>query len=240
MQNAQLRRQTVPQQAQQAPRPQAEATTRPQQWLKASPRPQQWLLIGVPGCRLTGLKRSKRSKPSKSPPSSAHSRMQNAQLRRQKVPQQAQQAPRRSKRSKPSKSPPSFAGKRYPNKPNTRHSRLKRSKRSKPSTCPPSSAGKRVGGTRALAHSIFSRYPESRMHVYGLVRNIIATTSNKSELAREHALAALAASVVRSEATPKAPGRDKKTSTPMKKLLCFANFATVQFAVFFETNPDSF
>ena len=154
MQNAQLRRQTVPQQAQQAPRPQAKATTRPQQWLKASPRPQQWLLIGVPGCRLTGLKRSKRSKPSKSPPSSAHSRMQNAQLRRQKVPQQAQQAPRRSKRSKPSKSPPSSAGKRYPNKPNTRHSRLKRSKRSKPSTCPPSSAGKRVGGTRALAHSI--------------------------------------------------------------------------------------
>ena len=155
MQNAQLRRQTVPQQAQQAPRPQAKATTRPQQWLKASPRPQQWLLIGVPGCRLTGLKRSKRSKPSKSPPSSAHSRMQNAQLRRQKVPQQAQQAPRRSKRSKPSKRPPSSAGKRYPNKPNTRHSRLKRSKRSKPSTCPPSSAGKRVGGTRALAHSIY-------------------------------------------------------------------------------------
>ena len=140
MQNAQLRRQTVPQQAQQAPRPQAEATTRPQQWLKASPRPQQWLLIGVPGCRLTGLKRSK---PSKRPPSSAHPRMQNAQLRRQKVPQQAQQAPRRSKRSKPSKSPPSSAGKRYPNKPNTRHSRLKRSKRSKPSTSPPSSAGKR-------------------------------------------------------------------------------------------------
>ena len=121
MQNAQLRRQTVPQQAQQAPRPQAKATTRPQQWLKASPRPQQWLLIGVPGCRLTGLKRSK---PSKRPPSSAHSRMQNAQLRRQKVPQQAPQAPRRSKRSKPSKRPPSSAGKRYPNKPNTRHSRL--------------------------------------------------------------------------------------------------------------------
>ena len=39
MHNAQLRRQTVPQQAQQAPRPQAKATTRPQQWLKASPRP---------------------------------------------------------------------------------------------------------------------------------------------------------------------------------------------------------
>ena len=126
MQNALLRRQTVPQQAQQAPRPQAKATTRPQQWLKGTPRPQQWLLIGVQGCRLTGLKRSKRSKPSKSPPSSAHSRMQNAQLRRQKVPQQAQQAPRRSKRSKPSKSRPSSAGKRYPNKPNTRHSRMQK------------------------------------------------------------------------------------------------------------------
>ena len=46
----------IPQQAQQAPRPQAKATTRPQQWLKASPRPQQWLLIGVQGCRLTGFK----------------------------------------------------------------------------------------------------------------------------------------------------------------------------------------
>ena len=50
--------------------------------------------IGVQGCHLAGLKRSKRSKPSTSPPSSAgkrypnkpntrHSRMQNAQLRRQ-------------------------------------------------------------------------------------------------------------------------------------------------------------
>ena len=63
-----------------------------------------------------------------------------------------------------------------------------------------------------------------------IVRNIIATTSNKSEIAREHALAAPAASVVCSQATPKAPGRDKKTSTPMKKLLCFA---TVQSAVLF-------
>ena len=46
MQNAELRRQTVPQQAQQAPRPQAKATTR----------------IGVPGCRLTGFKPLKRLK----------------------------------------------------------------------------------------------------------------------------------------------------------------------------------
>ena len=44
---AQLRREKVPQQAQHAPRPQAKATTRPQQWLKGTPRPQQWLLIGV-------------------------------------------------------------------------------------------------------------------------------------------------------------------------------------------------
>ena len=46
---AQLRREKVPQQAQHAPRPQAKATTRPQQWLKGTPRPQQWLLQG---CRL--------------------------------------------------------------------------------------------------------------------------------------------------------------------------------------------
>ena len=35
---------------------QANAITRPQQWLKASPRPQQWLVLGVQGCRLTGFK----------------------------------------------------------------------------------------------------------------------------------------------------------------------------------------
>ena len=67
--SAQLRRQQVPQQAQHAPRPQATATTRPQQWLKGTPRRQQWLLIGVQVCRLPGLKPSK---PSKSPPSSAN------------------------------------------------------------------------------------------------------------------------------------------------------------------------
>ena len=80
-----LRRQKVPQQAQHAPLPHAQATTRPQQWLKGTPRPQQWLLIGVQGCRLPGLKRSK-----------------------------------------PSKRPPSSAGKRYHNKPNTRHSRTQK------------------------------------------------------------------------------------------------------------------
>ena len=60
--SAQLRREKVPQQAQHAPLPHAQATTRPQQWLKGTPRPQQWLLIGVQGCRLPGLKPSKRSK----------------------------------------------------------------------------------------------------------------------------------------------------------------------------------
>ena len=38
--SAQLRRQKVPQQAQRAPRPQAKATTRPQQWRKGTPPPQ--------------------------------------------------------------------------------------------------------------------------------------------------------------------------------------------------------
>ena len=81
--SAQLRKEKVPQQAQHAPLPHAKATTRPQQWLKGTPRPQQWLLIGVQGCRLPGLKPSKRSK-----------RFQkSAQLRREKVPQQAQHAP---------------------------------------------------------------------------------------------------------------------------------------------------
>ena len=60
--SAQLRREKVPQQAQHAPLPHAKATTRPQQWLKGTPRPQQWLLIGV--------KPSKPSNSSKSPPNS--------------------------------------------------------------------------------------------------------------------------------------------------------------------------
>ena len=92
---AQLRREKVPQQAQHAPRPQAEATTRPQQWLngtprpqqwlKGTPRPQQWLLIGAQGCRLPGLK------PSKSPLRSAGKRYPNKpnarHYRTQKPPQ---------------------------------------------------------------------------------------------------------------------------------------------------------
>ena len=72
--SAQLRRDKVPQQAQHAPLPHAQATTRPQQWLKGTPRPQQWLLICVQVCRLPGLKRSQ---PSTSPPSSAGTRCPN-------------------------------------------------------------------------------------------------------------------------------------------------------------------
>ena len=169
--SAQLRREKVPQQAQHAPRPQAKATTRPQQWLKGTPRPQQWLLIGVQGCRLPGLKPSKPSPTAAAMASYRRFRLpfarpqtlqilqKSAQLRRQKVPQQAQHAPRPQakattrpqqwlkgtprpqqwlligvqgcrlpglKPSKPSKSPPSSAGKRYPNKPNTRHSRTQK------------------------------------------------------------------------------------------------------------------
>ena len=45
----QLRRQKVPQQAQQAPRPHAKATTRPQQWLKGTPRPQQLIINKLSG-----------------------------------------------------------------------------------------------------------------------------------------------------------------------------------------------
>ena len=95
--------------------------------------------IGVQGCHLPGLKGSKRSTPSTSPPSSAgkrypnkpntrHSRMQNAQLRRQAsvIGVQGCHLPglKGSKRSTPSTSPPSSAGKRYPNKATTRHSRM--------------------------------------------------------------------------------------------------------------------
>ena len=142
--SAQLRRQKVPQQAQHAPRPQAKATTtpqaqehpqakattRPQQWLKGTPRPQQWLLIGVSGCRLPGLKPSKPSKSSKSPPNSAGKRYPNKlntrHARRQKPPQghRLKSTPRPQqwlligvqgcrlpglKPSKPSKGPPSSA-----------------------------------------------------------------------------------------------------------------------------------
>ena len=135
--SAQLGREKVPQQAHHAPRPQAKATTRPQQWLKGTPRPQQWLLIGVQGCRLPGLKPSK---PSKSPPSSAGTRYPNKpphaprpQAKATTRPQQwLKGTPRPQqwlligvqgcrlpglKPSKRSKSPPSSAGKGTPTSP---------------------------------------------------------------------------------------------------------------------------
>ena len=127
--SAQLRREKVPQQAQHAPLPHAQATTRPQQWLKGTPRPQQWLLIGVQGCRLPGFKPSKRSK---SPPSSHAPRPQATATTR---PQQWLKGTPRPQHwlligvqvcRLPSKSPPSSAGKRYSNNPNTRHSRTQK------------------------------------------------------------------------------------------------------------------
>ena len=81
--SGQLRTEKVPQQAQHAPLPHAKATTRPQQWLKGTPRPQQWLLIRVQGCRLPSLKRSK----------TLQTLQTSGQLRKEKVPQQAQHAP---------------------------------------------------------------------------------------------------------------------------------------------------
>ena len=75
--------------AQHAPLSHAKVTTRPQQWLKSTPRPQQWLLIGVQGCRLPGLKPSIPSKTLQT----LQTLQKSGQLRREKVPQQAQHAP---------------------------------------------------------------------------------------------------------------------------------------------------
>ena len=151
--SGQLRREKVPQQAQHAPLSHAKATTRPQQWLKGTPRPQQWLLIRVQGCRLPGLKRSKTlqtlqksgssagnrypNKPNTRPLSHAKATTRPQQwLKSTPRPQQwlllyafkaaVCQASNPPKPSKPSKSPASSAGKRYPNKPNTRHSRTQK------------------------------------------------------------------------------------------------------------------
>ena len=127
--SAQLRRDKVPQQTQHAPLPHAQATTRPQQWLKGTPRPQQWLLIGLQGCRLPGLKPSKRSK---SPPTRAtpagNSHHKATAMAQGHPPAAAMASYRRS--SLPFARPQtlqtlqksSSAGKRYPNNPNTRHS----------------------------------------------------------------------------------------------------------------------
>ena len=83
---AQLRREKVPQQAQHAPRPQAKATTRPQQWLKGTPRPQQWLKGHPPAAAMASYRRSRL------PFARPQTLQKSAQVRREKVPQQAQQA----------------------------------------------------------------------------------------------------------------------------------------------------
>ena len=123
--------------------------SRPQQWLKGTPRSQQWLLIGISGCRLPGLKRSKPSKSSTSLPTSAGKRYpnnpntRNSRTRKSHhkatamaeghPPAAAMASYRRSRLPfarpqtlKHSKSPPSSAGTRYTNKPNTRHSRTQK------------------------------------------------------------------------------------------------------------------
>ena len=160
--SGQLRREKVPQQAQHAPLPHAKATTRPQQWLKGTPRPQQWLLIRVQGCRLPGLKRSKTFRNPPNPPNppkvrpapqgkgtpTSPTRATAARKSHHKATAMAQGHPTAAamasytrsrlpfarpqtlqnppKPSKPSKSPASSAGKRYPNKPNTRHCRTQK------------------------------------------------------------------------------------------------------------------
>ena len=137
---AQLRREKVPQQGQHAPRPQAKATTRPQQWLKGTPRPQQWLLIRVQGCRLPGLKRSK-----------------------------------------PSKSSPSSAGKRYPNKPNTRHSRTQK---------PPQGHSNGSRAPHGRSNGFFyrrSRLPFARPQTFQLLQKFAQLRREKVPQQAQHA-----------------------------------------------------
>ena len=83
--SGQLRREQVPQQAQHAPLSHAKATTRPQQWLKSTPRPQQWLFY----------RRSRLPfpRPQTLPLQTLQTLQESGQLRREKVPQQAQHAP---------------------------------------------------------------------------------------------------------------------------------------------------
>ena len=91
--SAQLRREKVPQQAQHAPLPHAKATTRPQQWLKGTPRPQQWLK-GTPPAAAMAIRASyRRSRLPFARPQTLQTLQRSAQLRKEKVPQQAQHAP---------------------------------------------------------------------------------------------------------------------------------------------------
>ena len=99
------------------------------------------------GCRLRSLKPSKPS--NSSLPNSAGKRHPTAAAMASFIGVQGCHLPglKRSKRSKPSTSPPSSAGKRYPNKPNTRHPRMQNAqlrrqasvvRAFKPAVCQPS------------------------------------------------------------------------------------------------------
>ena len=100
------------------------STTRPPQWLKSTPRPQQWLLLWAAVCEASNPPNL--PTPPKVCPNSAGKRHPTAAAMASFIGVQGCHLPglKRSKRSTPSTSPPSSAGKRYPNKPNTRHSRM--------------------------------------------------------------------------------------------------------------------
>ena len=99
--SAQLRREKVPQQAQHAPLPHAKATTRPQQWLKGTPT--RATPAGKSHHKATAMAQGhppaaamasyRRSRLPCARPQTLQTLQKSAQLRREKVPQQAQHAP---------------------------------------------------------------------------------------------------------------------------------------------------
>ena len=102
--SAQLRREKVPQQAQHAPLPHAKATTRPQQWLKGTPtratpagkshHKATTIAEGHPPAAAMAIRASyRRSRLPFARPQTLQTLQKSAQLRREKVPQQAQHAP---------------------------------------------------------------------------------------------------------------------------------------------------
>ena len=123
--SAQLRREKVPQQAQHAPLPHAKATTRPQQWLKGTPT----------RATSAGKCHHKATAMALATPNAAGKSHHKATAMAQEHPTAAAMAffigvqgcrlpgLKPSKPSNSSKSLPNSAGKRYPNKPNTRHAR---------------------------------------------------------------------------------------------------------------------
>ena len=150
--SAQLRREKVPQQAQHAPLPHATATTRPQQWLKGTPT--RATPAGKSHHKATAMAQGhppaaamasyRRSRLPFARPQTLQTLQKSAQLPEQWLkgtprPQQWLKGTPRPQQwlligvqgcrlpgLKPSKSPPSSARKRYPNKPNTRHSRTQK------------------------------------------------------------------------------------------------------------------